>query len=56
MNLKFEKWKRVTMVGKCRGEIGSEIGNVAGMVAYVPTMDVDAPGKKCMEHLMDEQW
>ena len=33
------KRERVTMVGKGRGEIGGEAGEVTGVVADAPTMD-----------------
>jgi hypothetical protein len=39
MNLALEKGERVTMGGKGRDEIGSEAGEVTGVVADAPTMD-----------------
>ena len=39
VNLLLKKRERVTMGGKGRGEIGSEAGEVTGVVAYAPTTD-----------------
>ena len=36
MNLVLEKGERVTTVGKGRGEIGGEAGEIAGVVENVP--------------------
>ena len=39
MYLPLEKWEKVTMGGKGRGEIGAEAGEVTGMAANAPTTD-----------------
>ena len=39
MNLALEKGERVTTGGKIRDEIKGEAGEVAGVVANVPTTD-----------------
>ena len=39
VNLESEKGDRITMDGKCSGEIRGESGEVTGVVADVPNMD-----------------
>ena len=40
MNLALEKGERVTTGSKSRGEIRGKVGEVTGVVANAPTMDV----------------
>ena len=53
MNLALEKGERVIMIGKSRGEIGGEAGEVTGVVANVLITDGLEKG---MERLVGEGW